>query len=121
MTKQEKLARAFGRGLAEGLVGSNGAEDTPPSQQLPPVVPMESIKEAVRQVVQEIIAADESAGAPGEQTDLFDIPPDPMADAILQRVQEARERANANENEPPPGTHDPDAPGSSSTWSGPTS
>lgn len=131
MTRAEKIAQAFGRGLAEGLVGTkgngNGPDEPPETAPLPPVIPMDSIKEAVRQVLEPLIAEDEAkAPAPSQQElDLYthgieDLPADENAERIRQRVEEARLRreAEAGLNRVREGEYDPNAPNLSG-WTSP--
>lgn len=125
-TRAEKIAQAFGRGLAEGLVGSKGNGDEPPeTAPLPPVIPMDSIKEAVRQVLEPLIAEDEAKAPTADQLDMFthgieDVEPDENAERIRQRVEEARLRreAEAGLNRVREGEYDPNAPNLSG-WTSP--
>lgn len=127
-TRAEKIARAFGRGLAEGLTGGNdNGDELPETAPLPAVIPMDSIKEAVRQVLEPLIAEDEAKAPPPTQAelDLFthgieDLPADENAERIRQRVEEARLRreAEAGLNRVREGEYDPNAPNLSG-WTSP--
>ena len=126
MTKAEKIAEAFGRGLAQGLTGGkNGGEDAPEAAPLPPVIPLDSIKEAVRQVLEPLIAEDERPTPTQQELDLYthgieDVPPDEDAERIRLRVEEARLRREqeAGINQVRPGEYDPNAPNLSG-WTSP--
>lgn len=117
MTERERLVEAFGRGLAQGLTGSGITGVTPAeSSPLPPVIPMDSIKQAVRDVLEPLIAEDERPPTQ-QELDLYthgieDVAPDGDAERIRLRVEEARQRAEeaAEQDRVRPGTYDPNAP-----------
>lgn len=125
MTQQEKLVEAFGRGLAQGLTGGSSA-GIPVENPLPPVIPMDSIKAAVREVLQPLIDEDEANSPTAPQLDLFthgieNVAPDEDAERIRYRVEEARRRAEeaAQQDRARPGEYDPNQP-NLSTWTSPT-
>lgn len=86
---------------------------------------MDSIKQAVREVLEPLIAEDEAAAPRADQLDMFthgieDIAPDGDAERIRLRVEEARQRAEeaAEQDRVRPGTYDPNAP-NASPWTTP--
>lgn len=124
MTRQERLVEAFGRGLAQGLTGESSAGN-PVETPLPPVIPMDSIKAAVREVLQPLIEADEAEAPTQQELDLYthrieDLAPDEDAERIRYRVEEARLRREeaANREDARAGQYDPNAP-NASPWTSP--
>lgn len=125
MTHQERIAEAFGRGLAQGLTGGSAvSEQADGLPSLPPVIPMDNIRQAVREVLEPLIAEDERPPT-GDQLDMFthgieDFAPDGDAERIRLRVEEARQRAEeaAEQDRVRPGEYDPNAP-NASPWTTP--
>jgi hypothetical protein len=104
----ESIAAAFAKGLVEGMLG-NGKEKA----VRPKVVKQDDVRQAVADFLKPMM--DEPTP---EQMDIFarDIetgPPDPIAEMTLRKVQEARDRAEAQaqeEENPRPVDYDPNAP-----------
>lgn len=126
MTERERLVEAFGRGLAQGLTGGS-LSPTTAEPTTPPVIPMDSVRQAVREVLEPLIAEDEAKAAPPSQQELDlythgieDLPADENAERIRQRVEEARLRreAEAGLNRVQAGEYDPNAPNLSG-WTSP--
>jgi hypothetical protein len=120
MSTPESIAEAFARGLMGAMLTSS----KPEKAARPNVIKTEAVKDAVRQVVAEMLQQEESPTPP--QMDLFtqgieDAPEDPMAEAIRRKVYETQQRAEAADrayDEPPPGTYDPNDP-ERSQWTSP--
>jgi hypothetical protein len=120
MSTPESIAEAFARGLMGAMLTSS----KPEKAARPHVVKTEAVKEAVRQVVAEMLAQEEAPTPP--QMDLFtagieDAPDDPLARAIREKVAQTQARAEAAErayDEQSPGTYDPNDP-ERSPWTSP--
>jgi hypothetical protein len=120
LTRQEKLAEAFARGLMQGLIGAKGNGDDEPAK--PTVVKQDDVRKAVADFLQPLIA-EETEAPSSAQLDMFthgmeDAPPDEMGERIAMRVAEARARAGTEDDEPPAGTFYPDMP-QAPPWVGP--
>lgn len=122
MSTPESIAEAFGRGLMQGMIGGNV---TPAAAQAPMVIPMDSVRQAVREVLDPLIADEDAAPTP-QQLDMnfIDVerePIDPIAELTLQRVAEAQARAAAREEavgreSERQHAYDPDSPTSRTPW-----
>jgi hypothetical protein len=126
--------RTLGRFVAEfleGLAGGRDAVEADLAAPLPPVVPLEAVREAVRaevaSILRPIIEGMAAEGVvPPPQPGLFDeaMPPDPYAEAIRRRVAQtnaetaAREREAAGGGTVPP-FYDPNAPDNGAPWMAP--
>lgn len=115
MASPESLVKALAHGLIEALL-ANGQEKA--KKERPIVAKTEEINAAVRAYLDNLAAQE----TPPEQQDLFHQPEVDLSDAIYDRVQEARARAEAQDrvtDEPQPGTYRPDMPDEGKTWQSP--
>lgn len=114
MPTPESLVKAFAAGMIEAMLGTE--EKPKGKKEKPTVVPVETVNAAVRQYL-DGLAAQEQAPV---QEDLFAPRSVDMGDAIYDRVQEARARVEAqNQDEPEPGTYLPDMPEGGPPWQSP--
>lgn len=113
MSNPESLVKAFAAGMIEALL----AAGEKPKKEKPVVAKVDDIKEAVREYLDKLAQQEEGA----TQEPLFPQAEVDMGEAIYNRVQEARARADAREEADvyPEGTYNPDNPDQGREWQSP--
>lgn len=113
-------AHKLGRFVADflgGFLDERIVDESAGVAPMPAVIPMDAIRQAVREVIEPLIAADEAAPPADELDNMFaDANPaaDPMGEAIRQRVADIHaredERQRADLADEPPAYFDANSP-----------